>query len=361
VSDKLTLSSIRRGTSGDEPGDEPAIDDLPAGQPRPSRWDRWNPVRLLATSTSLLIATVLVILIVVFSIINTGFFSGDNARNITTDAAVLLVLATGSTFVIITAGIDLSVGTVLVLSGVVAAKVMNATGMNNWGVVILGLIVAVATGALVGLINGLIVAKAKLPPFIATLGTLGISLGAAYVITGGVDVTTVPTTLVDSIGVGRVAQIPYLVIIAFATALVFGLMLAFTQFGRHTYAVGSNPESARRAGIKVDRHLIKVYTLAGGLSGFAGILALAFFSTTAIGGHTLDNLSAITGVAIGGTSLFGGVGTMIGTVIGIFIPATLQNGLVVIGVQPFWQQIAVGVVLIIVVMLDQLKRSKYRS
>jgi ribose transport system permease protein len=172
----------------------------------------------------------------------------------------------------------------------------------------------------------------------------------------------VPFKLITTIGTGRaVDQIPWLVIIAFAVAIVFGVILATTRFGRYTYAIGSNEEAARRAGIAVDRHLMKVYGLAGTLAGLAGFLSLARFSTTTIGGHDTDNLQAIAGVVIGGTSLFGGIGTMLGSVFGVFIPAVLQNGFVIVGVQPFWQQIAVGAVLIGAVYLDQLRRrSQYQ-
>jgi ribose transport system permease protein len=261
------------------------------------------------------------------------------------------------TYVIITAGIDLSVGAVLVFSGVVSAKAMNATGGNDWGVIILGLVVALAAGFGWGLINGFLVAKGRIPPLIVTLGTLGMSLGAALVITGGVDEREVPFKLITTIGIGRAFnQIPWLVIIAFAVALVFGVILAGTRFGRYTYAVGSNEEAARRAGIAVDLHLIKVYALAGTLSGLAGFLSLARFSTTTIGAHDTDNLQAIAAVVIGGTSLFGGIGTMLGTVFGVFIPAVLNNGFIIVGVQAFWQQIAVGAVLIGAVYLDQLRR-----
>jgi ribose transport system permease protein len=201
------------------------------------------------------------------------------------------------------------------------------------------------------------VAKARVPPLIVTLGTLGMSLGAALLITGGVDEREVPFKLTDTIGIGRLFdQIPWLVIISFVVALVFGVILAMTRFGRHTYAVGSNEEAARRAGIAVDRHLIMVYALAGTLSGLAGFLNLARFATTTVGGHDTDNLNSIAATVIGGTSLFGGIGTILGTVFGVFIPAVLQNGFVIVGVQPFWQQVAIGAVLIGAVYLDQLRR-----
>jgi ribose transport system permease protein len=338
------------------PADEPELDDDVQGRPAPF-WQR------LVAGSSTWIGLILLALILVFSVLEyDSFVSTANARNIATDAAVLLVLATGMTYVIITAGIDLSVGGVLVFSGVVSAKAMHAAGGDNWGVIFLGLGVALAGGLAWGLINGFLVAKAKIPAFIVTLGTLGMSLGAALVISGGVDEREVPFKLITTIGTGRAfEQVPYLVLIAFAVAIVFGVILAATRFGRYTYAVGSNEEAARRAGIPVDRHLLKIYALAGTLAGLAGFLSLARFSTTTLGGHDTDNLQAIAAVVIGGTSLFGGIGTMLGTLFGVFIPAVLQNGFVIIGVNPFWQSIAVGAVLIAAVYLDQLRRrSQYQ-
>ncbi|MEA2252745.1 MAG: ribose transport system permease protein [Solirubrobacteraceae bacterium] len=338
------------------PADEPEVDEEALERPAPF-WQR------LVAGSSTWIGLILVGLILVFSALSpSSFLSSLNARNIATDAAVLLVLATGMTYVIITAGIDLSVGAVLVFSGVVSSKAMNAVGGDNWGVILVGLAVALAGGLAWGLVNGVLVAKARIPPFVVTLGTLGASLGAALVITGGVDARSVPFKLVTTIGTGRLfGQIPWLVVIAFAVTIVFGVILAATRFGRYTYAIGSNEEGARRAGVAVDRHLIKVYALAGTLAGLAGFLSLARFSTTTIGGHDTDNLQVIAAVVIGGTSLFGGIGTMLGSVFGVFIPAVLQNGFVILGVQPFWQQIAVGVVLVGAVYLDQLRRrSQYQ-
>ena len=347
------------------PADERAVDVAPEDALRPEEeaavarvpwWQRF------VTGSTTSIGLILVALIVAFSVLEfQSFVSASNARNIATDAAVLLVQATGMTYVIITAGIDLSVGAVAVFSGVVSVKAMDAVGADNWGTIAVGLVVALAAGSAWGLVNGFLVAKAKIPPLIVTLGTLGMSLGAALLITGGVDAREVPFKLVDTIGSGRLfTQVPYLVIIAFAVALVFGVVLAATRFGRYTYAVGSNEEAARRAGIRVDRHLIRVYMLAGTLSGLAGFLSVARFATTTIGGHDTDNLQSIAAVVIGGTSLFGGVGTMLGTVFGVFIPAVLQNGFVIVGVQPFWQQVAVGAVLIGAVYLDQLRRRSHQ-
>ena len=334
-------------------------DDPSAGPPeeRPP-----STLQRIASGSSTQIGLILVALIVVFSLLSFNeFFAVANARNIATDAAVLLVLAVGATYVIITAGIDLSVGSVLVFSGVVSAKLMNEVGGNNWGVILVGLAAALAAGLAWGLLNGVLIAKAKIPAFIVTLGTLGMSLGAALLITGGVDEREVPFKLIADVGIGRIAGIPYLVLIALAVAIVLGILLAQTRFGRYTYAIGSNEEAVRRSGVNVDRHLIKIYALAGTLSGLAGFMNLARFGTTTIGGHSTDNLNAIAAVVIGGTSLFGGIGSILGTVFGVFIPAVLQNGFVIVGVQAFWQQVAVGAVLIIAVYLDQLRRSRQRQ
>jgi ribose transport system permease protein len=230
-------------------------------------------------------------------------------------------------------------------------------------VLAVGLLVALAAGLAWGVLNGVLITKAKVPPLIVTLGTLGMALGLSLIITDGVDVRDVPTRLVTSVGVGELfGEIPWLVVIAAGVAVVFGVILAMTRFGRHTYAIGSNDEAARRAGINVDRHLIAVYGIAGLLSGLAGFMNLARFATTTLGGHATDNLQAIAAVVLGGTSLFGGVGTVVGTVVGVFIPVVLQNGFVITGVDTFWRDVAVGAVLIAAVYLDQLRRrTQYRD
>jgi len=200
------------------------------------------------------------------------------------------------------------------------------------------------------------------PPLIATLGTFGAALGFAQIITGGIDLRDAPQVLVDTVGFGNVVgQVPVLSVVA-ALVVVLGMVLLHrTRFGLYTYAIGSNIEAGRRTGVKVDRQTLKVYAFAGLLSGFAGLLNLSFFQSTTIGGQSNTNLNVIAGVVIGGTSLFGGFGTVFGTVIGLFIPTTLQSGFVIIGVQPFWQQVVVGVVLIAAVWLDQQRRASAQS
>jgi ribose transport system permease protein len=318
----------------------------------------------IATGSTTWIILILAGMLVVFSVLEPeSFATVNNMRNLATNAAILLVISVGMTFVIITAGIDLSVGSVLVFAGVVSAKAMNGMGGDGAGVLLVGVLVALAAGAGWGVLNGVLITKAHVPPLIVTLGTLGMALGLSLIITNGVDIREVPPKLVTTVGVGRLfGEIPWLVVIAAGVAVVFGVLLASTRFGRHTYAIGSNEEAARRAGIAVDRHLILVYGISGLLSGLAGYMSLARFATTTLGGHATDNLQAIAAVVLGGTSLFGGVGTVLGTVVGVFIPAVLQNGFVITGVEPFWRDVAVGAVLIAAVYLDQLRRrTQYRD
>lgn len=303
---------------------------------------------------------VLIVLIGVFSAIRPHqFATGFNARTLLGDSATLIILATGLTFVVITAGIDLSIGSVLVFASVVAAKAMAAMGgaSAGWGVILLGLLIAAAAGMAWGAVNGFLVTKARIPPLIVTLGSFGAALGLAQVITQGQDVQTVPQRLTSSIGTGLAfGMVPWVFVLAAAIAITLGLGLAYTRFGRHTYAIGSNPEAARRAGINVGRHLLKIYALQGTLAGLAGWVSLARFAGTTISGHGTDNLDAIAAVAIGGTSLFGGVGWVLGSVVGVFIPAVLQNGFLIVGLQAYWQQVAIGAVLIAAVYVDQFRR-----
>lgn len=326
--------------------------------------------RSLAALSSLLILGILTFLIVVFTILNgTAFLNFGNFVNIAVDASVLLLLAVGMTFVIITAGIDLSVGSVLVLSSVVGGQVMVALSGTDAQVqsyqfpnqaigIPAGILASLLTGLLCGLVNGLLITRLKMQPFIVTLGTLGIGLGLAQILTGGVNVRYVPTAIQTQIGTREFfGFLPVPVLISLIVAVIAGVVLAKCGFGRYTYAIGSNAEAARRVGIDVDRHLLKVYALSGLLAGLAGVLDLSRFNTTSIGAHATDNLAAISAVVIGGTSLFGGLGTIIGSVVGTFIPAVLRNGFIIQGVQAFWQEVAVGIVLILAVFVDQRRRS----
>jgi ribose transport system permease protein len=331
----------------------------------------WRRIRgnVFSSTSPIWIFLALVVIVAVFGVLRPHqFLSSFDIKTIFINAAVVMMLSVGMTFVIITAGIDLSVGAVLVISGVIAAKVMIAAGGGashaataGWGPILAGIAVGLLVGLAWGVINGSLIALLGIPPLIVTLGTFGMALGLADVITGGVDIAGIPSKLGSTIGSGQVGPIPWLVLIAAVVTIVFGLILHLTRFGRYTYAVGSNPEATRRAGININLHLIKVYALAGVLSGLGGVLSLAYFTTTTISGHTTDNLTAISAVVIGGTSLFGGRGTMFGTVVGVFIPVVLASGLVIMNVQSFWQQVVIGAILILAVYFDQLRRrARYR-
>jgi len=304
------------------------------------------------------IMILLVVMVIVFGVLQpTTFLTIFNLRNIVVDTSIFAVLGVGMTFVIITAGIDLSIGSILVFSSVIASKAMGAMGGQGWGAATVGIITSIIVGTLWGLVNGWLVAKAKVPAFIVTLGSLGAALGLSQIITGGIDLRDTPDVLVNSIGFGNiVGQVPSLSVIAIVVVIAGAILLHRSRFGLITYAVGSNPEACRRVGINVPRHLILIYALMGMLSGVAGVLSLAFYQTTTIAGQSNTALTIIAGVVIGGSSLFGGYGSVFGTVVGLLIPVVLQNGFIIIGVVPFWQNVVIGVFLVAAVYVDTARR-----
>ncbi|GLQ10651.1 monosaccharide-transporting ATPase [Devosia yakushimensis] len=323
--------------------------------------------RMLRLVTGGWIFFLLIALIAVFLILRPQQFgSAYNVQQLAINAAILLVLATGQTYAIITSGIDLSVGSVLVFASVVSAKLMlvlsgadgttYGTTAAGWDVIAIGTAAALLTGAAWGVLNGFLIAVTRIQPLIVTLGTMGMALGGAQILSGGVDVRAMPELLVTQIGSGRVLGIPMLVVIAVVTVIVAGIVLHLTRFGLHVFAVGSNAEASRRSGIPTTARLIQVYAISGLMAGIAAVMANARFSTTTINGHAMDNLATISAVVLGGTSLFGGAGTVFGTVVGVFIPIILLNGFVILGIPPFWQTVAMGAVLILAVWIDQLKR-----
>ncbi len=312
----------------------------------------------ITSMQSVWILGVLVVIVAVFGALAPDtFLKPGNLTNIAQNVSIWAVLAVGMTFVIITSGIDLSVGSVLVVSSVVAAKFMESMGDRGWGTALVGLLLSVVVGVFWGALNGFLVARAKVPPLIVTLGTLSVALGAAQILTGGLDIRSAPVVLQDNIGYGRLAGIPAITIIALVIVILGGILLHRTRFGRYTYAIGSNETSARRVGINVDAKLVQIYALSGFLAGIAGILSLAQYGTTTIAGQSLTNLNVIAAVVIGGTSIFGGQGSMFGSMVGLFIPAVLQSGFVIIGVSPYWQTVAVGSILITAVYVDQHRRA----
>jgi ribose transport system permease protein len=280
-----------------------------------------------------------------------------NIESITVFTVTPLLLALGQTFVIISGGIDLSVGFTMGLSAVVTAHVYNWA--TQFGHPVLGLASGVLAGLAVtlvpGTINGLLISKLQVPPFIGTLGMYGVARGVAFLLAGG---TTVPIKpgLLGSVGNGKILGLPILVLIAVFLVLIMHYVLSHTRFGQHTYAIGGNVQAARRAGINVGHNTIALYILSSLSAGCAGILYTAKFSAGAAQAGEPVLLDSIAAVVIGGASLFGGSGTIVGTVIGALIIAVIQYGLVFVNVEPFWQFVAVGVVIIISVLVDQMQK-----
>ena len=280
-----------------------------------------------------------------------------NIQSIAVFAVAPLLLATGQTFVIISGGIDLSMGFIMGLASVVAAHVINwlVPGVGLVLSVVLGTMVAVAVAAVPGAVNGFLVAVLKVPPFIGTLGMFGVARGVAFLLAGG---TTVPVknAVFAALGNGRIWGIPYVVIVTAMFVLVMHYLLSQTRFGQHNYAIGANAQAARRAGINLKWHLLRLYILSGMCAGLAGVLYSARFTAGAAQAGEPLLLDSVAAVVIGGASLFGGSGTILGTVAGAFVIAVIQYGLVFINVAPFWQFISVGVVIIISVLIDQAQR-----
>jgi ribose transport system permease protein len=281
-----------------------------------------------------------------------------NAQSILIYAVAPLLLATGQTFVIISGGIDLSLGFLMGLAAVVSAHVINWASPimgPNWGV-FFGFLVGILVTTIPGLVNGLMVARLKVPPFIGTLGMFGVARGAAFLLAGGTTVPVQRSPLLSAIGNGSIFGIPWLVIIAALFVLGMHYLLSQTRFGQHNYAIGANEQAARRAGINVRSHLTRLYILSAICAGVAGVLYSARFSAGAAQAGEPLILDSVAAVVIGGASLFGGSGTILGTVAGALVIAVIQYGLVVVNVQPFWQFISVGVVIIISVLIDQAQR-----
>jgi ribose transport system permease protein len=309
----------------------------------------------------------LIVTVVIFSALAPGKFGTvTNIQQLALNVAILTVVSVGTTFVIATAGIDLSIPSGIVLGEVFAVKALSLISVGSGTAVevsadqtkLLYIVVALAgsllAGLLLGLVNGFTVGYLRIPPMIATLGSLGAGLGIALLMQNGVNIATYA---LNPVATGElIPGLDNLILIGLIVVVLGYVGMHLAVFGRHTLAIGSNEEAARRVGINVERHLLKVYTVGGLASGLGGFLAVAYFSTTSVAGHATDNLSAITAVALGGTSLFGGVASIIGTLIGVWIPAVLQNGFIIIGVQPYWQMVAVGVVLILAIYADQLRR-----
>jgi ribose transport system permease protein len=303
----------------------------------------------------------LIILFVIFSLASPNFLQFDNVVGILLSTAVNGILALGVTFIIITGGIDLSIGTVMTLSAV-----MTGVLITYWHVPVpLGVLGGLATGAIAGFANGTIIARMKVPPFIATLGMLNVAKGLALVISGLKPIYFNDTPEYNKAVMGSLTgavvpgfDIPNAVLILFGAAIIASLILTKTVLGRYTFALGSNEEATRLSGVNVNAWKVAIYTLGGVFSGLAGVVIAARLNSAqpALGqGYELD---AIAAAVIGGTSLSGGEGTILGTIIGAFIISTLTNGLRILSVPQEWQTVITGAIVIIAVYLDILRRRR---
>jgi ribose transport system permease protein len=301
----------------------------------------------------------LLVIFAVFSVLSPYFLTKDNVLGILLATGVNGVLALGVTFVIITGGIDLSVGTVMTLSAV-----MTGVAVTNAGLPIpVGIVAGLATGMICGLVNGLVIARMKVPPFIATLGMMMIARGLSLVISGVKPIYFNDTPVFRQLTMGSVVgavipglPIPNAVLVLFGAALVAAFILAKTVLGRYAIAIGSNEEATRLSGVNVANWKTAIYALCGLFAGLAGVMIASRLNSAqpALGaGYELD---AIAAVVIGGTSLSGGEGTILGTIIGAFIISTLTNGLRILGVPQEWQMVVTGVIVILAVYLDILRR-----
>jgi len=286
---------------------------------------------------------------IVFSLLDHEFLSVSNLTAVALQSSINAIIAIGMTLVIVTAGIDLSVGSIAGLASVVAATVMLTHGF------VPGVVAGLAAGLVAGAVNGLLIARVGLAPFIVTLGTLTLFRGAALVYTSGQPIYSIPAGF-RSVFAGSIGPIPTPVIIAIVVAVIFDFVLRRTSFGEHIIAIGGNEEAARLCGVAVGPVKALVYVIAGALAALGGFVLVARIGAAEPIGGTGYELDAIAATVIGGTSLFGGVGTIGGTIVGALILGGLRNGLTLLNVQSFWQQVASGIVIIIAVSIDKLIR-----
>jgi ribose transport system permease protein len=324
----------------------------------------------LRQTTAFWMFVTLLLLVGIFGLLspNQVFFSLRNLFNIALNAAELMLIAVGMTFLLGARQLDLSVGSNLTLSSVLAAKtIVSLSGTPDQVAageypdlafaVVIGTLVAVVTGTGFGFINGFLVTRLRLSSFLVTLATTGIGYGATLVITHGANVPDLPRSLQTGFAINKIlGLVPMPVTLSLAVTAFLWFVLKKTRFGIHTLAIGSSPEAASRAGINTDRHLMGLFALMGLLVGIATMIDISRFATTNISGHQTDNLQAIAAAVIGGTSLFGGVASIPGTVVGTLIPVVLGTGLVFLRVDSFYQLIVIGVIIIIAVYIDKRHR-----
>ena len=306
---------------------------------------------------------VFAVMVAFFTAMNSAFLTTFSIANILQDWAPVMLLAIGETYVIITGGIDLSVGSNLGISVVICAMTMSQMNSANDGpvaTIAVGVVVALAVGVLVGLINGMLITRAKLAPFVATLATLGAGAGFTLVLTDGVQIAGGPREVITLGNTTYLQVLTSPLIVVIAVLAVTWIVLARTRFGRWTYSIGSNQFAARGAGINVQRHLLKVYVLSGLLAGLAGAFVYFRLGSGSPTSGQGQELAAIAATVIGGTSLFGGSGRMAGSLLGALITTSVLSGLILIGVAPNWQQVVIGVLIAVAVGIQQINVGRTR-
>lgn len=341
---------------------------LTAVKANPAR--RRPPITLLLMSFRTFIA--LIVVFVFFGVTTPNFLDVPTLIIVAKHVAVNAILAIGMTYVILTAGIDLSVGSIVGISGMIAGTLLtqgialNFLGVTIFPNVVETILICLAAGTGIGLINGLLITRLNVAPFIATLGTLYVARGVALLISGGATFSNLVgdpalgNTGFPFLGSGTLLGVPFSIVALAVFALVAAYVAARTPFGRQIYAVGGNERAAALSGVRVNRIKISAYMISGFCAAFAGlVIASELVAAHPASGETFE-LNAIAAAVLGGTSLSGGRGTIAGTLIGAFVIGVLSDGLVMLGVSSFWQMVIKGLVIIAAVVLDQMQRRMYR-
>lgn len=285
------------------------------------------------------------LLCIVLALLSDRFLTVSNAVNVLRQSSINGIIAVGMTFVILTAGIDLSVGATLALSTVVTANLLQQSIP-----VLLAVLIGLALGAVLGLLNGLIITKARVPPFVATLGMMTVARGLALTYTQGRPITGLPDAF-RFIGTGSLGPVPMPIIIAGLTFLVGWVLLKRTRMGEYIYAIGNNPVAARYAGIATDSYVTFVYVLAGLLSALAGMILVARLNSAQPTAGIAYEFDAIAAVVVGGTSFAGGEGSLGGTLLGVLVIAVINNGLNLLNVSSFYQPVVTGIVIALALLI----------
>ena len=300
------------------------------------------------------IAVVVIAMITFLSLRTDTFFTASNLAVVARQISLSAIIAMGMTLVILTGGIDLSVGSVVAITSVIVGLVMVRMNMPIWLAIIAGIMV----GVVVGLLNGIMIVRTKVPPFIITLGMMGLARGAALVITKGSSISGFPPSYLD-IGQGFIFNlIPIPVVIAVVLAIIVHIILSRTSFGRRIYLLGSNEEAALLSGININSMKVAIFTICSALAAVEAVIETSRMATGQPASGSGYELAAIGAVIIGGASLLGGEGTILGTMLGAILLGLITNGLILMGISSYWQQVFSGIIIILAVALDTWRRSQ---